>query len=306
MLVIGEHNWQDHVDVVVEGEVKGRGAIPRDYTQYPHCYSSASVPLADTGLKIIPRSEYAERIKDKDANKSWLSDIRRAAGPNGGHIPSLDQDGVGYCWNHSVTMTIILLRAAMNQPYIRLSAFMVGCLIKSYRDEGGWSPLALDFIVKNGIPSVEFWPEKSMSRSNDNEAMRKNALLHKVIDSWVDLTPPIYDRSLTDDEACTLTLTNNPFAGDFNWWSHSVCMGLKLVNGVSQWGTTRSDTGKLPGLQEFDLVWGMNDPVTQGIGKGGINSWTDSYGDKGEFTLTGSKAILDGGCAPRIVNPVAI
>lgn len=290
-ILIGDHNWQQHVDVTIDGEKKKRGLVPRDYRAVPHCSSPYSVPFEKLTMPIIPRSEWVERIKEMNGTKSRLSDVRRTAGPNGGHIPSLDQDGVGYCWNHSATMGVMLDRAVRNMPYVRLSAFMIGCLIKNYRDEGGWGAQALDFIVTNGVPAVEFWAEKSMNRSNDTPEMRANARLHRVAECWVDLEPPVYNRNLSEDQAMTCLLNRQPVIGDFNWWGHSVILmdPMLMAEGMSLLTT---DFGSLDLRDARDLAI-----YQAAFGKRGLNSWTDSYGDLGEFTLTGSKAILDGGAA---------
>lgn len=49
-----------------------------------------------TQIQLIPRIEWSERVRDKVATKSQLSDIRNK-GNNGQFIPSLDQGQVGYC-----------------------------------------------------------------------------------------------------------------------------------------------------------------------------------------------------------------
>jgi len=247
-----------------------KGLVPRDFKRYPVGYQ-ASAPPAE--IKTISRSDYSAIIKENNERGATLRHIRRGSGPNGGPIPSLDQNGVGYCWNHSATMAVIMARAVMGLTYVRLSAFFIGCIIKNYRDEGGWGALGLDFITEHGVPSVEFWPEKSMSRSNDTPAMRENALLHRVTDGWIDLGTPVYNRNLTNDQIDTLLLCGIPVVADFNWWSHSV---LLLC------------------LEEK----GANNFVRRGI-----NSWTDQWGDMGEFVLEGNKAKADGAVAPLIVTP---
>lgn len=272
-----------------------RGLVPRDISTHPHCYSSRAVPFTALDMPLIPREQWVERAKELKANRARLSDIRRTSGPGGGRIPSLDQDGVGYCWNHSGTMAVMLLRAKMNQPYVRLSAFMVGCLVKNYRDEGGWGAQGLDFIAEHGVPSVDFWEEKSMRRSNDTPEMRANALKHRAIESWVDLDLPQYDRNFTEDQAMTLLLTVNPVIGDFNWWGHSVCLmdAELLTEGVGAPDFCSLDFNDPNDFAAFAAVFG----------KRGINSWTDEYGEQGEFVLKGSRARLDGGAAPRVVTP---
>lgn len=268
-LIIDDFNYMAVVDPVVDGEVKSRGLIPRDYNSHPPgCYGSA----AAVEIPLIPKSEWSDRIKEGNAQKSFLSHIVER-GNNGGLIPSLDQNGQGYCWAYSSTFAVMALRAVMNQPYVRLSAHAVGCIIKNFRDQGGWGALSLDFITTRGVPSVELWPEKSMSRQWDNPATWENAALHKVTEGWYDLSSAPYDRKLTFDQVMTLLLSRVPVVGDFNWWGHSVC---------------------------------LLDPVEVEPGSFGVrirNSWGDGWSDRGFGILRGSKAIPDGAVSPRVVTP---
>ena len=271
----------------------GKGLIPRDYSVHPvGCYGAA--PPMD--IPLIPRNEWADRIKSMVATKSAVSNIRRTAGPNGGPIPSLDQNGQGYCWAYSFAMCAMLSRAIMNQPYVRLSAHMLACVIKNYRDEGGWCGLSLQKAEEIGIATVKTWPEKSMSRSNDNATMRAEALLYKPTESWADMAASVYDRNFTEDQAMTLLMSRVPIQGDFNHWGHSVClMDPVLLNETRAMLAT--DFGSLDLNKEKDYA-----VFAAAFGKRGINSWTDGWGDLGEFVLTGSKARLDGGVAPLIMT----
>src|SRR5215510_16012364 len=68
----------------VDGERKGLGLVPRDYRLDPvEMFSPPSQ------MKQIPRSEWSARIKDLEAQRARLSDLRT--------WPSLDQNGQGYC-----------------------------------------------------------------------------------------------------------------------------------------------------------------------------------------------------------------
>ena len=267
-LVINDDNYTQHVDPVVNGERVSRGAIPRDYSIQG--YQSSPMSYA-VNIPLIPRSEWSDRIKEMEKTKSRISDIRRTA-LNGSHIPALDQNGQGYCWAYSTGASILLTRAVMNQPYVRISPHAVACKIKGFRDQGGWGALSMEFAVKYGFPSEEFWPQKSMSRQNDNDKTWENARLHQVTEGWWDLDQQAYDRNLAFDQVMTLLLSRIPVVLDYNWWGHSVC--------------------------------GM-DPVEVEKGSFGIrilNSWTDNWGDKGEGVLQGSKAIPNGAVAPRVVD----
>jgi len=273
-----------------------KGLIPRDYSIHPQGFYAAA-PAFD--LTLIPRTEWPERIRDMESQKSRLSDIR-ATGKYGSRIPSLDQNGKGYCWTHSVTMGVILDRAVRNLPYMALSAYAVACIIKNFRDEGGWGALGLDFIQQRGVPDEKYWPQRSMSRSNDNEATWKNAAMHKILGGWVDLTQAVYDRNLTFDQTMTLLLTRCPVVQDANWWGHSFIL-MDPVNGNAQKDELRAESGKLLTPDDFDARWVTE--ATDGFGTRGLNSWGDSYGVNGEFVLAGNRAVPDGAVGVRSTTP---
>lgn len=273
----------------------GKGYIERDYSLYPQGYYSAAPPRL---IPLIPRDEWEERIRDKMNMEAGLDFLRRRAGPGGARMPSLDQNGQGYCWAYSVTMCVMMLRAKMNQPYVRLSAHMVGCLIKKYRDEGGWSALALDFIEQHGIASIATWPEKSMSRANDTPEMRADAAKYKVTGAWADMAASVYDRNLTEDQIISLLLADNPCACDFNWWSHAVC----IIAAILSQQAFMMKSKQLPNLRNLDFNNEQDYKAFAAvIGKRGINSWTDNYGNNGEFDLFGTKAKVNGGVSPSVV-----
>lgn len=168
------------------------------------------------------------------------------------------------CWAHSSTSAALAVRALNGEPYEDLSAFMVACIIKGYRDEGGWGAESLEFIAQNGIPTSQFWPQQSMSRSNDNPAMRANAKLHRFTD-WRDLDPNNMKAQLV-----TCLLLGMPVVSDFNWWSHSVC------------------TVDLVSLNPFRTrIW---------------NSWGDSWSENGTGILEGSKAIPDSALCAMVMT----
>jgi hypothetical protein len=244
-----------------DGLQRATGLIPRNYATHPVGYSMHAKPF---DLPLIPQSEWQARLDARIAAKAQLSDIRNTSGPNGGPIPSRDQDGVGYCWAHSSTSAALLVRAVQGEPYADLSAFAVACIIKNYRDEGGWGAESLEWIAANGIPTSQYWPQQSMKRANDTPEMRANAALHKYTE-WMDLDPNQMKAQLV-----TCLLLGIPVVSDFNWWGHSVCsMDLVSINPFR----TR--------------IW---------------NSWGDSWSENGTGILEGAKAIPDGAIAPRAMT----
>jgi hypothetical protein len=232
------------------------GLVPRDFRSYEQGYLGAVAEPFN--MPLIPESEWEGRIAEQEAKQSSLQHIFHRAGAE-----ALDQNGQGYCWAYSSTGAAMLTRLKESQPYKRLSAHMVGCLVKGYQDQGGWNAESLQFIAQNGVASTEFWKEKSMGRDNDKPETRANAALHKITEWW-DLS----DRGdAVRAQLATCLLNNICCPVDFNWWGHSV-LAVRLIK---------------------------KDPFTIRI----LNSWRKDWGDQGFGDLEGSKAIPNGSCAPR-------
>jgi len=258
-IIINDSNYNDFVSPVVDGEIKVRGLIPRDYSQCPVGYMACAKPF---DLPLIPESEWEERLAAQRAAKAQLSDVRNR-GMNGQPMPSRDQNGKGYCWAHSGTSAHLIVRAMQGQPYADLSAFAVACIIKGFRDQGGWGSQGVEFMAERGIPTSEFWPQKSMKRDNDNPRTWENAKLHRITE-WMDMEPG------NKAQLVTCLLSGIPVVSDFNWWGHSVCT-LDLVS-----------------IKPFRTrIW---------------NSWGDGWSENGTGILEGGKAVPDGMLAPRVAT----
>lgn len=169
------------------------------------------------------------------------------------------------CWAHSSVSALLLMRALLNLPYVDLSAYAVACIIKNYRDQGGWCAQSVDWMAENGCPDSKYWPQQSMSKSNDTPEMRANAKLHRYL-KWVELEPKNQQQLIT----LLLQPIPVPVISDFNWWSHSVCtMQLESIKPLR----TR--------------IW---------------NSWGDSWSEEGEGLLEERKCIPDGAIAPLLTT----
>lgn len=211
MKVYDDSNWNELLKVRVNGEVKGTGQQPRDYSTSP---VEMFEPPSD--LPLIPRSEWSARIKEMEETKSRLSDLRD-------NIPSLDQGQVGWCWSHSTTHCVMLLNRINNQPYVPLSAFSVAAIIKGGRDEGAWCGLSAKFLREVGVATQEEWPQGSRDVRRDTPALRASMAKRKVTEEWVDLTRSVWDTELTFDQLMTCLLCRIPCAVDYDHWGHSVC-----------------------------------------------------------------------------------
>ncbi len=293
-LVISDANFRQHQQPPTG---YANGGIPRNYFTHPiGCYGGI-LPYYAVDMTVFPRSEWPDRIKDQTANKSRCSDIR-LSGNAGQPIPSRDQNGKGYCWMHSGVSALLVTRAAANLPYEDLSAYGPACVIKNFRDEGGWGPQGVDFLMARGCPTSKTWAQQSMSKANDNAATWAEAAKYKISEGWIDLQAAQYDRNLTFDQNVTLSLVGQTGTVDFNWWSHSVCR-LDVVDGNSMRDTTRNEAGKLMNAAEADLFWGLTNPVTAGYGLRIWNSWGETWSDRGMGILTGNQAIPDASVGVR-------
>lgn len=203
------------------------------------------------------------------------------------------------CWAHSGVSAHLMVRAIMGEPYADLSAYMVACIIKDYRDEGGWGAEGVEFQAEKGCATSKTWPQQSASRSNDNPNMWADAALHKFTE-WMDLDD---SGANVRRQLITALLYGMPTVVDYNWWSHSIC-AIDLEDGPTQFGITRGENGKLLELPEFELVWGINSEM-QGLAIRIWNSWGDSWSENGTGLLTGSKALPDGALAARVMTPSA-
>lgn len=261
-LIINDSNYLQHIaQEAADGRMKG--CKPRSYKSHPQGYLPCARPF---DFLDIPESEWEDRLKARIAAKAQLSDIRNT-GNNGKPIPSRDQNGRGYCWFHSGVSAHLIARAIMGEPYADLSAYAGACIIKNFRDEGGWGSEGIEWQGEHGCPTSRTWPQQSVSRSNVTDAMYADAAQHKIV-SWVDLNP---NNSKT--QLVTCLLMGIPVVVDFNWWSHSVC-AVDLVS-----------------INPFRIrIW---------------NSWGDGWSENGMGILEGSKAIPDGALAPDIVTPSA-
>ncbi|MGD9635705.1 MAG: hypothetical protein AB7G28_26345 [Pirellulales bacterium] len=266
LVIIDDANYLEHVDAVLsDGHERARGLVARDYAANPIGSYGAARPFP--AELLIPRSEWRDRLEQQKRDRARLIDVRNR-GKDGEPIPALDQDGKGYCWAHSSVSACLLARAAQGEPWVDLSAFAVACIIKGYRDQGGWGSQSLDFIATRGVPTSEFWPQQSMSRANDNPRTWENAKLHRFTE-WYDLE----SRNL--DQFVSACLLGWPIVSDFNWWGHSVCtMCLETVG------------DKVADLSTWIL-----------------NSWSNGWSQHGAGILKGSKALPDDALACCVTTP---
>jgi len=189
-----------------------KGLVIRDFKTHPVGYCCTAFGDA---FPAMSDSEIDDRLELMEKEKATLLDIRNIGGPNGGPIPSTDQNGSNYCWAHSTVSSMLLARAKQNLPYINLNAYSIASPIKGGRNEGGWCQQSVKFAVENGCSTMETWPFQQMSVRNWTEAAKTEAKLYRIIE-W-------YDGG--DDPRLWWTALAMGMApvSDYNDWMHSVC-----------------------------------------------------------------------------------
>jgi hypothetical protein len=189
-------------------------------------------------LPMVPRSEWKERIEERERNKNGLYHIWKAK-----NVPILNQQRRPWCWCYGTIGGFMTVRARMNLNTIKFSAASTAAKIKNYRDVGGWAEEAIKGFAKYGCSSVDRWPEASNSRSHDTEEQRKFAMLHKL--TKVEELP----RQNIDAIVSSL-FYNNPVTLGLMWWGHLVyALDVVLRNGeimiliANSWGEGWGENG---------------------------------------------------------------
>lgn len=244
---------------------QSRGLVPRDWRSAPHGEAWLGASKFPKHL-VIPRNEWDQRIAEMESTKSRLSDLILEIG-----LECKDQNGTNFCWINAPTHCVEIMLCLQNQKredgsLIVLSPASIGCIIKNFRNQGGWGQEGLDKIIERGLCDVRDWPPNAIDRKFNTEAAWQIAKRYRVTEWW-DLTPRSFDEKMS------CHFMRIPTADGYNWWSHEV---------------TGYDPVKVrPG------VYGARER----------NSWAMSYGDKGFFILEERKATPDDCCCPRVILP---
>jgi hypothetical protein len=251
-LIINDDNYNSFITF----EDRGRGMIERRWDLVPEgkFEYAAAVPI-----RLIPRSEWPDRIRQMERDKSRLSDIFKDS-----KIKVKDQQQTNYCHANSPATAMEIIREVQGQPYVELSPGSIGGPVTNYRNAGAWIGDNLKHIYTKGVASTAFVPLNQISRSGWKPGADENAAEH-ICTEWVEIPR----GRISFDYVMTLVLSRIPVCTAHNWWRHAV---------------TALDPFMSPDGRSF----GTRD----------VNSWGERYGDGGFFVLMEGKGTPDEAYSP--------
>jgi hypothetical protein len=242
------------------------GGMQRDYSSAP--FGSASRPSKQFQYTFeSDRNKLRDRIQKADENKTTPDDWRISS-----DVPILNQGQWGYCWFFGPTGAMMTCYAMTGGVVPHLNAFPTAYRIKNGRNEGGWGEEALRGIEQYGVVEESLWPGLEAKMSNwDRQEVKANAALHKVTESL--------ELPRRDILALVSVLTDpknpRPVTVGYDWWGH-------LIYAVRA------------GWKDGRFVIKI------------VNSWDETWGEKGCAWLTESKAIASEQIAIQRVSTLAL
>lgn len=209
---------------------------------------------------LIPSSDWDDHIARQESDKSSPDHWRLAGG-----VPVLDQNGFGYCWCYGTVGAIMNCYAQTGMLAPHLSAMGPAWQGKRGRNVGGWAGEALEYIAKFGIPELSVWPEHDNRVNPNDEAVKRSAAMHGVVDS---------EELRRNDFAALMSALLDPerptpVTLGLQWWGHLVYAtkavrisqgkyGVKIVNSWKpSWGkqgTAILERNKATAFEQIAIV----------------------------------------------------
>jgi hypothetical protein len=209
--------------VTVDGHKPCRGRVPRDYKQQPFGSLGFAAPFSQPP---IPRSEWADRIRDREKARAIASKVARARG-----VKTLDQASTNYCWINAPIQALQVCRALAGQPIVELSPASVGAKIKRFQNVGGWGTEGVAYLARVGATPCSLWPANAIDRRYDTPQADAERSKYQV-DKWIDLPPRRFDLLMT------CLLMGWPVPVGFNWWGHEVlAIDPVILDGTNRFGS---------------------------------------------------------------------
>lgn len=261
-LPTGEHfydnsNFQELLSQNVQ-EAYATGLMPRSEHPRFAAYGSipGAIPFEESELPtIIDRSEWPDRIAEMDRIRGW--------GTNRIVWPARNQQRTNYCWFNGPCLAAEVAAALQGLPHAEWSAASGACIVKSFRNQGGFGADAVAFLVKPGVCSTDLWPNAAIDRDYDTNEADADRVNHRVRE-WIDV--PTDRQAFAAGTTCLLL--GYALAVGYNWWRHEVAAVRVVQLGRDSYG------------------WEIR------------NSWGDDWGSKNEHGVGGFSVLEEGKAAP--------
>jgi len=216
--LINDQTWKLHIDPTRHDDHDRMlgGAWPRK-TNFGEC--AVAKPM-DPAL-LIPRSEWIDRIKQKDQEQSWLEDLVRRAG-----IRASDQASTNFCHAHSIKDPMEVQRCVQGHPYVELSAMAIGGPITGWRNRGAYPEDDLMQAVKFGTCPASMQDSRySFSPSKWQKGWEEECAKYQV-DEWTD---GLLSGGKAFDALVTFSFLNIPCPVGYQWWGHALHAGYRVL-----------------------------------------------------------------------------
>ena len=236
----------------------------RDWQAHPYGSVEGAEKFPDSLL--IPRKDWPELIREREAAGSLLSNVIEAQG-----VVCKNQKSTSYCWGFGVVGAIEAIRAASGLEYVSLSPASVCAPLRNFKNQGYWGTPALRFIGENGIVPTTDWPDTAIDRAYYTEANKAKAKDYRVTEWW-----ELAEGEEGFEQTMSCLFRGFPVPVGYAWWGH-------LVYAVD------------PMMFE-DGQFGHRDRNSWGAG------WSE--GNNGFFAVKGKKAWPNDACCPRV--PIAM
>lgn len=244
--VINDATWRQHVDPTAhDGLKRMRGGAWRRRTEYgaPLLVAARNILKPLDPLRLVPRSEWTERIAQKDREHSWLEDIVRDV------IPCGDQGPTNYCHAFSIRDAMHAQRLVQNLRHEELSAMAIGGPITDWKNRGAWPEDDLQQTVKTGTCLASFQDSPYSFKPNRWQDGWEKDCQNYQTDEWTDGLLP---RGKAFDALVSFALWGTPACIGFQWWAHAISGGYRVreerrgiysVLNRNNWGWRYGDNG---------------------------------------------------------------
>jgi hypothetical protein len=206
--------------------LRGKRAFGTGYKRRDFKADPVGNLIPSFGGRVFDRKEWPELMAMQDKNQSSPLDWHRDG------VEIMDQRQTNFCWCFGTVAGVATqyAKTGINTP--EFSPASTACMIKGFKNEGGWGSQACNGIQRHGIATTDTWPNVSFNRQLPSlPSVREDMHQHDLIE-FEDLGVNAFDEMMS---VLLDPLHPAPVTGGFTWWGHLVIL-LKAVRYQGQWG----------------------------------------------------------------------